>query len=59
MVLCVPSALYVELVDEMYEQYGVRLSESQVSKFFAKKGIMMKQVYVYPAFYLSLVYPRI
>ena len=59
MVLRVPSAFYVELADEMYEQYGVRLSESQVSKFFAKKGVTVKQVYIYPAFYLSLVYPRI
>jgi transposase len=44
MVLRVPSAFYKELADEMYEQYGVRLSESHVSKFFAKKGITVKKV---------------
>ena len=59
MVLRVPSALYRELANEMYEQYGVHLSESQVSKFFKKKGITVKQVHAYPAFYLIPVHPGI
>ena len=59
MVLRVPSALYKELADEMYEQYGVYLSESQVSKFFTKKGITVKKVRIYLAFNLILVHPRI
>ena len=59
MVLRVPSALYKELADEMYEQYGVHLSESQVSKFFKKKGITVKQVRICLAFNLIVVHPRI